>query len=213
MPKLIALLLIAFAASGQGERAKAPAFRWFTQLGDEVLNQVDAVLLGRVESVVGMRGTDVVRIAIGTWYHGERRADQTEVTLLASRGDFFAGTEQLLFLKRYDGGPRYRLHNRVARSDPDFDAKLRVLEETISLKKLDREEDRRRQVRKLLYDEAGSREKWSRWHAYRELDYVRTRYPGLVTREDRDELTRLAARADDEAFKKALLKLLKDWPP
>jgi hypothetical protein len=209
---LLAPLLAAAPASAPQSRAK-PRFKYFTQLGDEVLNQVDAVLFGKVESIAPLRGADVVRVSIGTWYLGERKADQTEVTLLASPGDFFAGTEQLLFLKLYEGGPRYRLHNRIARSDPDFDAKRRTLEEHVALRRLEREEDRRRQVRKLLYDEAGAREKWARWHAFHELEYVRTRYPDLVTREDRDELTRLAARSADEPFKKALLKLLKDWTP
>src|SRR5262245_16456930 len=124
------VLLAAFA------RPPAPrdSFKYFTQLGDQVLNQVDAVLYGKVVAVTAMPGTDVVRLSISTWYLGDRKEGQDQVTLLASRGDFFEGTEQLLFLKKYEGGPRYTLHNRVAKSDPDFEAKRHVLEATLALR-------------------------------------------------------------------------------
>lgn len=188
-----------------------PVFKYFTQLGDEVLNQVDAVLYGKVAGVSAMPGTDVIRVTITTWYQGERKEGQAEVTLLASRGDFFVGTEQMLFLKRFEGGARYTVHNRVAKSDPDFENKRKVLESTLALRKVEREEDRRRLVRKQNYDDAGARDAWTRWHALHELEWLRKRQPDLVTREDREDLSRLAARSEDEAFKKALLQLLKDW--
>ena len=212
MARLAALLLpLAAALAPQQEPAKRAAFRWFTQLGDEVLNRVDAVLQGKVAAVTRVHGADVVRVTIATWYLGTREPDQVDVTLFAQQGDFFVGSEQLLFLKLYDGGPRFKVHNRVARGDPDFDDKVRILEQTLALRSLDHEEDRRRQVRKQLYDGAADRGSWMRWHAFHELEYVRKTYPDLVTREDRDDLTRVAARSEDELFKKALLKLLKDW--
>jgi hypothetical protein len=226
---LVLLLLSAPVAAAQ-TRPPAPSppparpaparFRWYTQLGDEVLAKVDAVLVGKVASISSLRGTDVVRVTIVRWLQGERPAaegplakEPADVTLLANPGEFFAGTEQLLFLQRYDGGPRYVLHNRVTRSDPDFEAKLASLERTLALKDLPRDEDRRRRVRKTIYDDAAARDAWTRWHAFHELEYVRKSFPDLVTREDREDLARLAARSEDAAFKKALLKLLKEWSP
>lgn len=212
---LLALLAPATRPQERPERPgrpERPTFKYFTQLGDQVLNQVDAVLFGKVAGITSMPGTDVVRVTIATWYLGERKEGQEEVTLLASRGDFFAGTEQLLFLRRFESGPRYTLHNRIAKGDPDFENKRRVLESTIALRKIEREEDRRRQVRKQIYDDAGARDTWTRWHAIQEIEYLRKQLPAVITREDREDLTRLAARSEDETFKKALLKLLKEWP-
>jgi len=212
MSRLAGLLLPLTAALPAIEnRASRPDFCWFTQFGDRVLQRVDSVLSGKVESVTPVRGTDVVRVSILAWHFGERRPDQREVTLLARRGDFFTGTEQLLFLQRFEGGGRYQLHNRVARSDPDYEAKLRCLEENLALLELERVEDRRLRARRLLHEGVGDRERWTRWHAFHELAYVRDAYPDLVTADDREEFTRLAARSDDAPFKKALLKLLKEW--
>ncbi len=212
MARLVALLLVLLPALARAqERPGRAPFRYFTQLGDEVLARVDAVLLGKVESVTAVRGSDVVRVSVATWFVGERGVPPGEVTLLAQHGDFFAGTEQLLFLKRFEGGPRYLLHNRVTCNDPDFEAKLRVLEQNVALRKLEREEERRRQVRKLLYDDAAARDGWTRWHAFHELEHVRRAHADLVTREDREELTRLADRSADPSFRKALLKLLQEW--
>jgi len=213
MARLAAWLFpLAAALLPQAPPNRAP-FKYFTELGDEVLNRVDAVMQGKVEAVTKVPGADVVRISIATWYLGVRRPDQVDVTIFAHEGDFFVGSEQLLFLKLYEGGPRYKLHNRVARADPDFDDKVRVLEQTVALRLLDKEEDRRRQVRKLLYDRAADRDAWMRWNAMHELKYVHAHHPDLVTHDDREQFTRLAARSEDEPFKKALLKLMKDWTP
>jgi len=205
---LLALLPGLAPAQAPPQRAN---FKYFTKLGDEVLNRVDAVLVGRIQSVTALRGTDVVLVEVVTWHSGPRRPDQKNVTLLANHGDFYVGTEQLLFLKLYEAGPRYTLHNRVARSDPDYDAKLHALEQSLALRRIPNEEDRKRQVRKQLWEDVGARDSWTRWHAYHELEWLRGRHDDLLPREDREELARLAARSGDPEFKKALTRLLKDW--
>ncbi len=199
---------------GAQEQPKKPAFVWYTQFGDQVLNRVDAVLIGKVEEVTALRGTDVVRVSVVDWKWGDRDAklgSATEVTLLAQPGDFYVGNEQLLFLERFEKGSRYTLVNRVAKSDPDWEQKLECLAANLRLKPLERDEDRRREVRKALYDGLAARVVWTRWHAWQELVYVKSKYPDLVTREDRVDLEKLANRLDDAKLKKALQKLLEEW--
>lgn len=193
------------------EPPRQPEFVYFTELGDEVLARSDAVILGEIASVARLRGTDVVRVAVSRAFLGAAVADSAEVTVLAPPGDFFAGSEHLLFLDRFEGGPRYSVRNRVSRHDPDWDAKLACLERNLALREIAPVEDRRRAVRKLLWDGADAADEWTRWHTLRELRWLRGRHPDLVTREDRDDLARLAARSADERFRDALLALLLDW--
>ncbi len=188
---------------------------WYTQFGAQVLAAVDAVLIGKVIEVSGLRGTDVVRVEIVEWKHGARpvglRGSVTEVTLLAMPGDFFVGTEQLLFLKLFEKGPRYNAFNRVARSDPDWDAKLACLDRNLALLALEKEEERRREARKLLYDDLTSTVHWTRWHAYHELAWVREKMPQMVTREDRADLRKAASACEDPKLRELVLKLLQEW--
>lgn len=187
----------------------------YTQFGAEVLDVVDGVLLGKVAEVTPLRGTDVVRVTIVEWRHGARPQenghDAAEVTLLAAPGDFFVGNEQLLFLKRYEKGPRFVVHNRIARSDPDWDAKLAVLDHNVALRALPRDEERRREVRKRLYDDLASRVNWTRWHGYQELAWLKRKQAKLVTREDRDDLRKLMERCEDAKLAKSVGALLEEW--
>ncbi len=195
--------------------AANPAPVVYTQFRAEVLDVVDAVLIGKVIEVMSLRGTDVVRIEIGEWKQGVRpqgvHGPVDEVTLLAAPGDYFVATEQMLFLKLFEKGPRYSAFNRVARSDPDWDAKLACLDQNLALARIEKDEDRRREARKLLYDQLTSRLNWTRWHAYHELAWVRKNVPALVTREDRDDLRKAATACDDAKLKEKVLKLLQEW--
>jgi hypothetical protein len=192
----------------KSEGRKAERFKYFTELGDTVINECDAIVTGRVARVTNLPGAAVVEIAVATWPYGDHAEGESSVTLLAHLDDFFAGTELLLFLKRFEDGPRYTYINRVLRSDPEYDAKLRVLTQTLALRDWKEAEDRRRQVRKLIFDDCEARESWTRWHALAELLYVRRTYPDLVTKEDVADLRAIAARSDDARFRKALLEAL-----
>jgi len=184
----------------------APAvFPYFNELGDTVVAKCDAIVFGKVSSIKEMLGGAVVRVTVTTWFLGDHAADQTEVTLLAHVDDFFAGNELLLFLQKFEGGARFTFLNRILKSDPDFDAKKKVLDQTLELKKLDHEEDRRRQVRKLIYAGVDARDAWTRWHALADLKHALANHPGLVTLEDRADLRALAKRSSDAKFQKALL--------
>jgi hypothetical protein len=185
-------------------KPEAPAFVWFNELGDTVVAKCDLIVLGKVSSIKELVGGAVVRVTVSTWFFGDHAADQTDVTLLSHADDFFLGNELLLFLTKFESGPRFTYLNRILKSDPDFDAKRKVLEQTLELQKL-KEEERRRQVRKLIYDGADARDAWTRWHALTDLHHALTNHPGLVTLEDRADLRALAKRSGDAKFQKALL--------
>ncbi len=197
------------------DEAKPDPWVGYTQFGAEVLDVVDAVLLGKVAEVTPLRGTDVVRVTILEWRWGARPQesghDCAEVTLLAAPGDFFVGNDQLLFLKRYEKGPRFIVHNRIAKSDPDWDAKLACLDHNVALRALPKDEERRREVRKRLYDDLASRVNWTRWHGYQELAWLKRHQAKLVTREDREDLGRLMERCDDPKLAKSVGALLEEW--
>jgi hypothetical protein len=197
------------------DESKPDPWVGYTQFGAEVLDVVDGVLLGKVAEVTPMRGTDVVRVTILAWRHGARPQenghDAAEVTLLAAPGDFFVGNDQLLFLKRYEKGPRFIVHNRIAKSDPDWDAKLAVLDHNVALRALPKDEERRREVRKRLYDDLASRVNWTRWHGYQELAWLKRHQAKLVTREDREDLRKLMERCEDPKLAKSVGALLEEW--
>lgn len=186
-----------------------------TQFAAEVLAAVDAVLVGTVVDVKALRGTDVVRIRIGAWKAGERPATPLgpvdEVTLLATPRDFFVGGEQLLFLKRFEEGPRFVVHNRIGRGDPDWEAKLACLDQNLALQALPTAEERRRQARKLVYDDLVARSQWTRWHGFHELSWLRRCHPAWITREDRGDLRKAAERSEDAELARRLLALLEEW--
>ena len=110
----------------------------------------------------------------------------------------------------YNPTPRFTDLNRILKSDPDFEAKRKVLDQTLELKGLKQEDDRRRQVRRLIYEGADARDSWTRWHALADLKHVLSNHPGLVTSEDRADLRALAKRSGDAKFQKALLAALEE---
>lgn len=188
--------------------AKPPPFVYFNELGDTVVSKCDVIVLGRVAAVKEFVGGVVVRVAVTTWLLGDHTEGEQEVALLAHPDDFFAGNELLLFLEKFEGGPRFTYLNRILKSDPDFEAKRKVLDQTLELRKLKQEEERRRQVRRLIYEGADARDSWTRWHALADLKHVLSNHPGLVTPEDRADLRALAQRSSDAKFQKALLAAL-----
>jgi hypothetical protein len=190
--------------------AKPAPFIYFNELGDTVVAKCDAIVYGKVASVKEFVGGVVVRVAVTQWLLRDHAADDGEVTLLAHPDDFFAGNELLLFLQKFEGGPRFTDINRILKSDPDFEAKRKVLDQTLELRGLKQEEDRRRQVRRLIYEGAEARDSWTRWHALADLKHVLSNHPGLVTTEDRADLRALAKRSSDAKFQKALLAALEE---
>ena len=199
------------AAGGPGPAAAAkPAFAWYSELGDTVVAKCDVILTGKVGAISELRGGAIVRVDVETWYWGERAPGQTEVTLLAHPDDFFTGTDLLLFLQRFENGGRFIYLNRVLQSDPDFGAKRRVLERTLALRQLATDEERRHEVRRRVYEDAGSSDAWTRAHVLREIGWLRRTWPGVLTREDLADLRELAKRSTDEKWKKALLAALED---
>lgn len=190
--------------------AKPPPFVYFNELGDTVVSKCDAVVLGKVASVKDFPGGSIVRVTVSSWLLGEHGATENEVTLLAHPDDFFAGNELLLFLQKFEGGPRFTYVNRILKSDPDFEAKRKVLDQTLELRSLKQEEDRRRQVFRLIYEGAQSRDSWTRWHSLADLKHVLSNHKGLVTDDDRTDLRSLAQRSTDAKFQKALLAALSE---
>jgi len=198
------------AAAGDPAAAKPgpPAFAWYSTLGDTVVAKCDAIVVGRIGAINELRGGTVVRVEVETWYLGEPVPGQTEVTLLAYPNDFFTGTELLLFLQRFESSGRYTYLNRILTSDADFEAKRRVLEQTLALRRLASDDERRYAVRRKIYEEAGAIDAWTRAHVLREIAYLRRTWPGLLTRDDLADLRELAKRSGDEKWKKSLLAAL-----
>jgi hypothetical protein len=198
------------AAPPPAVKPAKPAFAWYSELGDTVIAKCDAILTGRVGPISELRGGAVVRIDVEHWFDGEPEPGQTEVTVLAHPDDFFTGTRLLLFLQRYESRGRYTYLNRILESDPDFEPKRRLLEQTLALRDLKSDEERRYAVRRRIYEEAGSIEPWTRAHVLRELAYLRKAWPDLLTRDDLADLRELAKRSADEKWKKALLAAIED---
>ena len=197
------------AAGPAGTPAK-PAFAWYSELGDTVVAKCDAIVTGKVGAISELRGGAIVRVEVETWFWGARAPGQSEVTLLAHPDDFFTGTELLLFLKRFENGGRFTYLNRVLESDSDFEAKRKLLERTLALREVPRDDDRRHEVRRRIYEDAGSIEPWTRAHVLREIAWLRKTWPGLLTRADLADLRELVRRSADEKWKKALLAALED---
>jgi hypothetical protein len=184
--------------------------RYFTRFGDTVLKKSVAIVLGEIDQISAIRGGDVVRVRVLSTHKGE---EAEYVTLLAGRGEFYAGTQQLLFLESFGDAGRYQYINRISRSDPDYDAKEACLKAHLKIEALDAEDLRREAVRQFLRDGARSLQSWTRWNMLRELDYILKKYSDLVRRTDRQELRELAKSSKDEEFRDKLVDLLDSTEP
>lgn len=201
------MLWLALCAPSMVSGSGADDGRYFTRFGETVLRKSQAIVLGEIDHVQPIRGGDVVRVRVIQTYKGD---DTETVTLLAGRGEFFAGTQQLLFLEQYGEAGRFQYINRISRSDPDYDAKEECLNDHLRMESLGEEGLRRDAVKEFLRKGARSSQSWTRWNMLRELAYILKKYPELITEADRAELRKLAESSPDDEFRRKLLELLEE---
>ncbi len=207
---LVFFLVPMFVAVNAPQRAGATAagrtraLSYYSQLGDQVLSQSTLVVKARVESTRAIPGGELVTLEVQRLFKGEAPAP---LTVLSHPREFFVGSEQVMFLKRYRDGPRYTCVNRFGR-DAEFDAKVSCLSRHLSVEKLKTDAERRREVRRLLLDHAAAGDSWTRMNVVHEVRYLRRRYPDLLGAGDQDALLVIARSSPDEDFRQSLQELL-----
>jgi hypothetical protein len=201
------LLWIALLASRLvlGDTLSSGTIEYFTKFGDQVLSRSPQIVRGRIASVSTAPRSEVVRVEVAVTFKGQQ---VQELVLLANPGEYFAGSDFLLFLEPFEEGPRYTCFNRISSTDPDYAIKERYLQQQLELEALPDPELRRDRARTLLVEHARSPESWLRWNMLRELAYVLDRYPGLVRTTESDGLHKAAEQSSDDEFRKELLILL-----
>lgn len=198
----------------QDPKAKPQPFRYFSRFGDQVLGRCDLIVRGRVESVHPAPRAELVKIEVQEVF--KDAASRTvaasvarkEATVLANPGEFFAGSEFLLFLGRFGLGPRYTCQHLLSPSDPLFEVKEAHLRDQLRLESVTDEHDRRDLARQMLLDNARSPLSWARQNALLEIAYVRDAYPELLGPVEEAELRAIARSGEDPTFRKRLEQLL-----
>ena len=181
---------------------------YFSKFGDQVLRRTQYIVKARVVSVEQATAQAVlVEVQVDTTFKGE---EHEGFTILANRGEYFEGSELLLFLNDFEDGPRTTCSNRISVSDGDYDAKERHLTEQLEIEALSTPEDRRRKSRELLLQNLRAEGKWTRWNALRGLAYVLETYPDMMREADRKELREIAESTVDVEFQQELQALLED---
>src|SRR5262249_45172827 len=135
---ILALVLSLGTASAARSEDVPPAKRdiqYFTYFGEKVLRRADFIAIAHVEKVShGGPGTDVVRLTVNQVFKGDR--ERKEILLLSSRGDFYPGADMLIFVEPYRSGRLSTYLGRVSKSDPDFNAKVKILGDYLALERL-----------------------------------------------------------------------------
>lgn len=199
--------LCAIPVRGADATQRGKDIKYFAYFGEKVLKRSDRIALVKVAKVTpGAPGTEVVRLQVEEVLKGDHA--RTEELVLASRGDFFADVEMLIFLEPYGQGRFTTYVGRILRVDPDFTAKLRVLKQYLELERLADDAARAEQVRQIILKNLTDASDWVRWNALRELDHVARLSSGLLTAGDQRELATLQAASREGTFKKALGEVL-----
>jgi hypothetical protein len=193
------------AAGAAGPAADAD-FRYFSKFGDRVLGQSQLIVRGRVAAVKPVPRAELATIEVATTFKG---AETRDVVILANPGEFFVGSELLLFLREFEGGPRTTCFNRISVTDPDYEVKERFLRQQLRLEDLADEEIRRDYARSMLLESARSTERWVCWNTLRELAYVLDRYPELIREGEAVTLAGIADASEDPEFARELRALLR----
>lgn len=198
-------------ATDQPAGAGAGDIKYFSYFGERVLKRSQCIAVAKVDRVTpGGPGSEVVHLVVKDVLKGDR--DTTEQLLLASRGDFYAGVEMVIFLEPYGAGHFATYLGRILKSDPDFTAKLRVLRQYLALERLPDDAARAQEVRHIILKNIADTVDWVRWNALRELEHVVRDSPSLLTSEDRSQLSAACTSLADSTFKKTFLGVLARLP-
>ncbi len=201
----VLILLLAFGWMSSRASASRP---YFTRFGDQILSRSQTILRGRVDGVDSAGRLEVVRVESQEPFKGS--VDE-EVVVLANPGEFFAGSELLLFLELYQQGPRFTCFNRISTTDPEYETKEAYLREQLLLESQTDTTGRREMARGFLLEHAASEDPWMRWNMLRELAYVLEEYPDMLDENDAERLREIgqAQESRDARFHRELRALLK----
>lgn len=180
----------------------------FTKFGDQVLRKSNLVGEAKIESVATLgRGASVVTCRFTQVLKGDAKA--TEVVVLAAPGDFAEGSSYLVFLRQFEGGPRYTWLGRIPAAERDYPHKLRVLKQYIAADAVKQPAERAAKVRAFLIENLGDKEVFVKWNALRELKPLAGGNAALFSAADKASIVAHWKAEESPTFRRELAHLLK----
>lgn len=176
-----------------------------TRLAAELLSQDPVVVVARTEStVVAGPGLAVVRLRVERQLFGPTLGPADGVVVLAYPGHFRPGGRDLVYLRPFRGGRRFRPIQMVDGRDPHWQAKLAVTEAQTALA---REPDAGRRdadtITRLLAW-LDDNDPWVRDYALAEWRWIAANRPDVMTPTRRARLTAAGARSPHDAVRRGV---------
>ncbi|MBI4880627.1 MAG: hypothetical protein HY812_13360 [Planctomycetes bacterium] len=211
MQALLAIWLCcaALRAAPQDEAPRAPAAARFefTTLGDKALSRCDLLAEARAAAArTAARGVCVVRFEISELLLGE--SGRAEVVVLAAPGEFSAGATYLLFLERFQEGPRFTAFARIAGAERDYAAKLKVLRRFAEAERVVDEEQRALLIREILLLHLGDEDLFVKWNALAEIKSFAGLHAALFGAREKARLVEVLRGEVSPTFRRGLLEVL-----
>lgn len=147
---------------------RAPTPHEFVTFGNKILERSHTIAKVEVKSLFEMgQGIAIARCAAEAVLKGDR--DAKELVVLAAPGDLAVGSRYVLFVERFGKGGRFRLVNRFAATERDFDDKIGVLEQYLEILELKDVGEQLDALRDRLLLNVSSDRVFVKWNAVEEL--------------------------------------------
>jgi len=139
---------------------------------------------------------------------GRHTSTGVAAVVLAAPGDFTKDQTYLLFLDRFRNGDRFTWIDRLAPSDRDYAAKLKVLEQFVHIASIQDLNERTLEMRDVLLRNLADRDLFVKWNAVRELKEFAEQHPSLFGDRERAAMVRVYNNEPSPTFRTALLEIL-----
>lgn len=197
------------AAAEPKPAERAPAPHEFVTFGRRILQRSHTIAKVEVKSLHELgQGVAIARCAVEAVLKGDR--DAKELVVLAAPGDFAVGSRYVAFVETFGRGGRFRLVNRFAATERDFDDKVSVLEQYLEILELKDVGEQLDALRDRLLLNVASERVFVKWNAVEELRAFAKAHAQRFAAPHRARLV-AAWRAEASAsFREELKKVLSD---
>lgn len=157
---------VAEAERKPAERAPTP--HEFVTFGNNILRRAHTIANVEVKSLFELgQGVAIARCTVEAMLKGDRAAK--ELVVLSAPGDLAVGNRYVVFVETFGEGGRFRLVNRFASSERDFDDKVKVLEQYLEILEIKDVGEQLDALRDRLLLNVSSERVFVKWNAVEEL--------------------------------------------
>lgn len=188
---------------------RAPAPHEFVTFGNKILQRSHSIAKVEVKSLFEMgQGVAIARCAVESMLKGDRT--KKELVVLCAPGDLAVATRYVVFAETFGEGGRFRLVNRFASSERDFDDKVKVLEQYLEILELKDVGEQLDALRDRLLLNVSSERVFVKWNAVEELRAFAKAHAQRFAAPHRARLVAVWRAEASATFREELKKVLSD---